>query len=222
MSEALNINLPKNRSMKNLKHSYLFEYDNIFFSRLVGSKFFSCLQKDKKKKLFFVIRNFPFLFSSRQNYFYFFSHHQTLFVFETKCLCLEETEAEMDYTRPIQTTLTAEMIANELKGKPKMTTINLGGVSLKDDGMVLISQAMIDNHELETINLSATDIGAHQNGIDALCDLLRHCPKLKSLNIMFNLFEHEGLIAIREALDNCMMLENLYVSHPVGEIVFRK
>ena len=120
------------------------------------------------------------------------------------------------------TLLDAETIAIELKNKPKLICINLAGVSIKDEGMVLISKALIDNHDLETIDLSATEIGAHQNGVDALCELLRHNPKLKSLYIKFNLFENDGIIAVHKALENCTMFENFRADRYVGEVVFSK
>jgi len=115
--------------------------------------------------------------------------------------------------------LNAEDIAAALSNKPSLKEINLTNVILRDDGMVLISKVLTNNHDLETINLNATEIGAHQYGIDALCNLLSHNPRLKSLSIAFNLFDREGILVIENALKNCPMIEKFFVSSPNQEVI---
>jgi len=103
--------------------------------------------------------------------------------------------------------LNAEDIAAALSNKPSLKEINLTNVILRDDGMVLISKVLTNNHDLETINLNATEIGAHHN------------PRLKSLSIAFNLFDREGILVIENALKNCPMIEKFFVSSPNQEVI---
>ena len=92
----------------------------------------------------------------------------------------------------------AARIRGGLERNEVLTTLELGGNSIRDEGAAAIAEALRGNGVLKTLSLDNNQIGP--GGAAAIAEALRGNEVLKSIDLRFNDLGDEGKGAIRDAV----------------------
>ena len=111
----------------------------------------------------------------------------------------------------------AASLAACIAAKQFLTMLNLSENELKDEGAILISQALEVGHsQLNEVDLSANQI--RRAGARVLAQVVVHKPGFKLLNINSNFISDEGIDDVKEVFKNSPnMLGPLDENDPEGE-----
>ncbi|KAF9151409.1 hypothetical protein BGX20_005423, partial [Mortierella sp. AD010] len=90
------------------------------------------------------------------------------------------------------------VLVNSLKTNTILTTLNLRGNSVGDEGTLTLSEALKVNATLTTVNLNDNSIG--NEGALALSEALKVNATLTTMNLNDNSIGNEGALALSEAL----------------------
>ncbi|KAF9917864.1 hypothetical protein BX616_011059 [Lobosporangium transversale] len=101
------------------------------------------------------------------------------------------------------------VLASALKADTAITTLNLRGKSIGDEGALALSEALKTNRTLTTLDLGSNRI--RKEGALALSEALKANTTLTTLNMRKNPIGNEGALALSEALKTNTTLTALYL-----------